>query len=444
MICFLPVENDMQPEHEFESTSTTSLVFRPLILAGVLAFALTFFVGAGAGYALANQPAATASANPGWWSMITGQPVATGQCSTTQEVLYPEFATFWEALHLLYKDFYGKLPDPETATYNALRGIVDELGDPNTSFLTPAEAEFFRTSIQGSFEGIGARVEWDETIETLRISEPFENQPAWQAGLRRGDLVLAVDGESLQGTSLNEAVAKIRGPRGTTVVLSVLSEGSADPRDVAVTRELIETPTIATNRVGQDQRIAYVKLATFNQNAGQLVRQAVEEAMKHEPAALILDLRGNTGGLLREAIKVANVFVEDSTVLLERFNDGRLETYETTTQAVATNIPMIVLVNQGSASASEIVAGALQDTGRAQLLGVTTFGKGSVQLPHTLSNGAIMRVTVARWFTPNDRTIEGTGLAPDIVIELTDEDREHGADPQLTAAVELLEKQIGQ
>jgi len=310
--------------------------------------------------------------------------------------------------------------------------------------LTPAEADFFRTSIQGSFEGIGARVEWDETVETLRISEPFENQPAWQAGLRRGDLVLAVDGESLQGTSLNEAVAKIRGPKGTTIVLSVLSEGSADPRDVPVTRDLIETPTIATDSLGQDQQIAYVKLTTFNQNAGQLVRQAVEEAMKHEPTALILDLRGNTGGLLREAIKVANVFVEESTILLERFNDGRVERYATTTQAVAKNIPMIVLVNEGSASASEIVAGALQDTGRAQLLGVTTFGKGSVQLPHTLSNGAIMRVTVARWFTPNDRTIEGTGLAPDIVIELTDEDREHGADPQLTAAVDLLEQQIGQ
>ncbi len=433
----------MQPEHEFESTATTSFVFRPLILAAVLALALTFFVGAGVGYALATPPDEAVSANTGWWSVITGQTAATGQCSTTQEALYPEFATFWEALHLLYKDFYGKLPDPETATYNALRGIVNELGDPNTSFLTPTEADFFRTSIQGTFEGIGARVEWDETLETLRISEPFENQPAWQAGLRRGDLVLAVDGESLEGTSLNEAVAKIRGPKGTVVVLTILSEGSETPRVVEVTRELIETPTIVTNRVGQDQRIAYVKLTTFNQNAGQLVRQAIEEAMKHEPAALILDLRGNTGGLLREAIKVANVFIEDSTVLLERFNDGRVESYETTTQAVAKNIPMIVLVNQGSASASEIVAGALQDMGRAQLVGVTTFGKGSVQLPHTLSNGAIMRVTVARWFTPNDRTIEGTGLAPDVVIELTDEDRDYGTDPQLAAAVELLEKQIG-
>ncbi len=434
----------MQPEHEFESTATTTFVFRPLILAGVLAFALTFFLGAGVGYALGNQPDDAAAANTGWLSFITGQTAAISQCSATQEVLYPEFATFWEALQLLYKDFYGELPTAEEATYNALRGVVNELGDPNTSFLTPAEAEFFRTSIQGSFEGIGARVEWDAAREALRITEPFENQPAWQAGLRRGDLVLAIDGESLQGGDLNQAVAKIRGPKGTTVLLTILAEDAETSYDVPVTRDLIETPTIATNRVGEDQRIAYVKLTTFNQNAGQLVRQAVEEAMTHAPAALILDLRGNTGGLLREAIKVANVFIEDSTVLLERFHDGRVETYATTTQAVAKNIPMIVLVNQSSASASEIVAGALQDTGRAQLLGVTTFGKGSVQLPHTLSNGAIMRVTVARWFTPNDRTIEGTGLAPDVVVELTDENRENGADPQLAAAVDLLEKQIGQ
>lgn len=435
----------MLPEQEAQPiNSPPILLFRPLLMAAVLAFVLTFLVGAGVGYAVARTPEEPAAAHSGWWNLLTGQRAATSQCSETQELLYPEFATFWEALHLLYNDFYGKLPDAQAATYDAIRGIVNELGDPNTSFLTPEEAEFFRTAIQGSFEGIGARVEWDEAADTLRISEPFENQPAWQAGLRRGDLVMAVDGESLQGTDLNEAVGKIRGPKGTTVLLTIVREGKAAPFDVEVVRDLIETPTIATDTVGQQQNIAYVKLSTFNQNAGQLVRQAVEEALQHEPAALIFDLRGNTGGLLREAVKVANVFIEESTVLLERFSDGHVETYETTTSAVAKNIPMLVLVNGGSASASEIVAGALQDTGRAKLLGTTTYGKGSVQLPHTLSNGAIMRVTIAHWFTPNDRTINGTGLAPDLVVDLTDEDRDKGADPQLTAAIALLETEIGQ
>ncbi|MBX3012130.1 MAG: S41 family peptidase [Caldilineaceae bacterium] len=434
----------MQPEPELEPNATPAFFFRPLFLALLLAFVLTFVVGAGVGYAVARTPDAAASADTGWWNTFTGQRTATSQCSETQEVLYPAFATFWEALHLLYQDFYGKLPDPEEATYDAIRGIVDELGDPNTSFLTPQEAEFFRTSLQGSFEGIGARVEWDETEDTLRVSEPFENQPAWLAGLRRGDLIVAVDGESIIGTTLNAAVAKIRGKKGTTVVLSIRREGTPDPLEIAVVRDHIETPTIATDTLGAQGEIAYIKLTTFNQNAGQLVRQAVEDALSRSPSALVFDLRGNTGGLLREAIKVANVFIEDSTVLLERFSDGRLETYATTTTAVAKQIPLLVLVDAGSASASEIVAGALQDTGRAKLLGEKTYGKGSVQLPHTLSNGAIMRVTIAHWFTPNDRTIDGTGLAPDIVVELTDQDRENGTDPQLTAAITLLEEEIGQ
>ena len=434
----------MQPEHELAPTEpTTTFFFRPLLLAALLALALTFFAGIGVGYALARTPDDAASADAGWWRFLVGGRAASSQCSEAQELLYPEFATFWEALHLLYQDFYGKLPEPQAATYHAIQGIVKDLGDPNTSFLTPEEADFFRSALQGSFEGIGARVEWDEEQDTLRISEPFENQPAWQAGLRRGDLVMAVDGESLQGSDLNAAVAKIRGPKGTMVLLTIMREGLTDPFDVQVVRDLIETPTIATDTLGKEKNIAYVKLTTFNQNAGQLVRQAVEEALKRESAALIFDLRGNTGGLLREAVKVANVFIENSTVLLERFSDGRLETYETTTTAVAKQIPMIVLVNEGSASASEIVAGALQDTARAQLVGVTTYGKGSVQLPHTLSDGAIMRVTVAHWFTPNDRTIDGTGLTPDVVVELTDDDRNKGADPQLTAAVELLQKEIG-
>jgi carboxyl-terminal processing protease len=435
----------MQSENEFTpAPPPSSFFFRPLLLATVLVLGLTFFMGIGVGYAFARTPDETASADTGWWNFFPGAQAGSGQCSESQELLYPQFATFWEAIHLLYQDFYGKLPEPQEATYYAIQGIIKELGDPNTSFLTPKEADFFRTALQGSFEGIGARVEWDDDLDTLRISEPFENQPAWQAGVRRGDLVMAVDGESLQGSNLNDAVSKIRGPKGTKVLLTIVREGVAEPFDIEVVRDRIDTPTIATDTLGEEKNIAYVKLSTFNQNAGQLVQQAVADALKREPAALIFDLRGNTGGLLREAIKVTNVFIDNSTVLLERFNDGRLETYETTTSAVTKDLPMLVLVNEGSASASEIVAGALQDTQRAQLLGVTTYGKGSVQLPHTLSDGSIMRVTIAHWFTPNDRTIDGTGLAPDVVVELTEDDRNKGADPQLTAAVELLQKEIGQ
>jgi carboxyl-terminal processing protease len=340
-------------------------------------------------------------------------------------------------MDLIYRDFNGTLPSAEEATYAAIRGVVGELDDPNTSFLTPDEATFFRSTMEGSFEGIGARVAWDEEADTLLITEPFENQPAWNAGIRRNDLILAVDGESLAGTDVSEAVRRIRGPKGTEIVLTVQRD-SGTPFDVTVTRDLIAIPTIATDSLGEDGKIAYVKLNTFSENAGTLVREAVRDALRHEPRGLILDLRGNSGGLLREAVKVANVFLEDEVVLLERFHDGRVETYRTAEQAVTSELPMVVLVNEGSASASEIVAGALQDIGRATLLGTTTYGKGSVQLPHNLSNGAIMRVTIARWFTPQDRTIDGEGLTPDIAISISDEELDAGKDPQLDAALEFF------
>jgi carboxyl-terminal processing protease len=291
--------------------------------------------------------------------------------------------------------------------------------------------------MEGNFEGIGARVAWDEERDTLLVTEPFENQPAWEAGLRRNDLILAVNGESLVGANVSEAVRLIRGPKGTAVTLTVQRD-SETPFDLTVTRDLIAIPTIATDTLGDDGKIAYVKLNTFSENAGTLVREAVRSALQREPSAIILDLRGNSGGLLREAVKVASVFMQDETVLLERFSDGRVESYPTGERAVNTDLPMVVLVNEGSASASEIVAGALQDVGRATLLGTVTYGKGSVQLPHNLSDGSIMRVTIARWFTPEDRTIDGVGLTPDLEVTISDAQYDAGLDPQLEAAIEFL------
>lgn len=366
--------------------------------------------------------------------------IDTSTATQSQKKLEGHFGLFWEAMDVLYRDFYGDMPQADEATYNAIRGVVDSLNDPHTSFLSPREADQFRSNISGEFEGIGARVEWDKTEEAVRIVEPYENQPAWNAGVRRDDLVIAINGESTKGSTLAKSIEKLRGPKGSSVTLRIKRAEVIDPFDVAVARDRIEIPTIQTDSLGPQGEIAYVKLFTFNENAGQLVRQAVQDAVKRNPQALIFDLRGNSGGLLREAVKVVNVFVEDQTVVLERFRDGRSETYKTEEKAIETQLPMIVLVNQASASASEIVAGALQDYKRATLLGVTTFGKGSVQLPQSLSDGSIMRVTVAHWFTPNDRTIDGTGLVPDVKIELTDADREAGKDPQLDTAVERLLK----
>lgn len=425
--------------------------FRWLVtVVGIALFLVVFTAGIGTGIALARPADQAGWSAANWWRWGDGQTGSTTEiCLQEEQALYPEFETFWEAMRLLYRDFYGELPSAEDATYNAIRGIVNELDDPNTSFLTPNEANLFRTNISGSFEGIGARVGWDEDFDTLQILEPFENQPAWNAGLRRGDLVLAVDGESIIGSDLTTAVNQVRGPKGSVVLLNILrfdeeNPEEAEPFDVEVTRDRIETPTIATDTLGDNEDIAYIRLNTFNQNAGELVRQAVEDALQRNAAGLVFDLRGNSGGLLREAVRVANVFLEEDNILIERFADGREDIYRTTEDAVTTDLPMVVLVNEGSASASEIVAGALQDHERAQLIGQTTYGKGSVQLPHTLQDGAIMRVTVARWYTPDDRTIDGEGLAPDVVVELAEEERGSDEDPQLDRALSILAEVMGQ
>lgn len=368
-----------------------------------------------------------------------GAPAAAGQAreNGAAAALRAQFPIFWEAMDVLYRDYFGELPAPEDATYAAIRGVLSRLNDPNTAFMTPDEANFFRTNLQGSFEGIGARVDWDTTFNTVRIVEPFENQPAWKAGIRRDDLVTHVDNESIVGTDLTSAVEKIRGPKGTTVVLTIVRIGEERPFDVEVVRDRIEIPTIESNVVGGD--IAYIRLNTFNENAGKLVRDAVKAALEKNPSALIFDLRGNPGGLLKQAVEVASVFLpKDDTVLIERFADGREQIYKTEGQPVTVDLPMVVLVNEGSASASEIVAGAIQAQQRGRIVGATTFGKGSVQLPQTLSDGSILRVTIARWFTPDDRTIDGEGLAPDVIVELTDEDRQAQRDPQLDEAIKLL------
>jgi len=397
----------------------------------VLVVASIFLIGLALGYGIARWT--------GDFSSVAAQ-VGGGQA---RRELREEIGIFWEALDLVYRDYYGELPDDQDAAYGAIRGVLDQLDDPNTSFMEPQQAEFYRSRIEGSFEGIGAAVDWDEDYDTVRIIEPYENQPAWNAGIRRDDLILSVDGESIVGTDLNEAVLKIRGPKGSVVLLTVSREGIEDPYDVEVTRDTIETPTISTDSLGEDGQFAYVRLNRFTANAGELVRDAIAEAMESNPSGIIFDLRGNPGGLVREAVKVASVFLEDQAVLIERFSDGAEKIYETSGREIVGDVPLVVLVNGGSASASEIIAGAIQDANRGTIIGTTTYGKGSVQLPHQLSDGSIMSVTIARWYTPNDRSIDGQGLTPDIEIEITEEQWTAEEDPQLDEAIEFLSSDAG-
>jgi carboxyl-terminal processing protease len=344
------------------------------------------------------------------------------------------FDLFWEAWGLIERDFYGELPSDEELTYGAIRGATNTLGDPNTAFISPEAAAINREDDSGSFQGIGAYVSMENGI--LMIVNTFKEQPAEKAGLRRGDVVLEVDGTPLTNMSLYEAIGLIRGPEGTVVRLTIGREGE-DPFDVEVTRAHIAIPVVESELL--EEGIGYARLFEFSSDATAKLGSAIEELLTEEPSALILDLRGNPGGWLNEAVSTAGLFLpKEEVVLLERFGDGDERTYRTSEHPLAPDIPMVVLVDGGSASASEIVAGALQDHGRAILIGEQSFGKGSVQWPHELSNGAELRVTVARWFTPLDRVIHGEGLAPDIEVELTFEDYDAGLDPQLDRAIEYL------
>ena len=369
-------------------------------------------------------------------------PSAAAAAEESERALVPaDLDVFWEAMELIEEDFYGELPSSTERSYGAIRGVLETLDDDNTGFLTPQEATSFLESIQGSFEGIGAFVEWAEDEGAVRIVEPFEDQAAWNAGIRRGDLIIAVNGEDVADLSnLTEAINRIKGPSGTDVLLTVRREGLDDPFDVSVTRDRIEVPVVESEVYGDDDEFAYVHLQRFSDDAGAKLRDELAVLLTDNIKGLIFDLRGNPGGLLREAIQVTSVFLEEERVLIERFSDGTEEIYDSESDALVPEaLPLVVLVDKGSASASEIVAGALQDAGRARLVGETTFGKGSVQLPHTLSDESLLRVTIARWYTPDDRSINGIGLEPDIFVERTNEQRENDEDPQLDRAIQLLD-----
>lgn len=344
------------------------------------------------------------------------------------------FQLFWEAWRLIERDYYGDIPDDDEMTYGAIRGAVNTLGDPFTAFIDPEIAEINREDDTGSFEGIGAYVTMRDG--RLMIVNTFKDQPAEKAGVRRGDIVLKVDDTAIENMSVYEAITLIRGEAGTPVVLTIVRQGQ-DEFEVEITRAQIDIPVVESEM--REDGIAYVSLFDFSSEATDKLEREIEDLLEQDPQGLILDLRGNPGGWLNEAVETTGLFLsKDALVLIERFKDGTEQTYEAPNRPAAPDIPMVVLVDGGSASASEIVAGALQDHERAVLIGEKTFGKGSVQWPHELSNGAEMRVTVARWFTPNDRAIHGEGLEPDIAVEITEEDFEADLDPQLERAIEYL------
>jgi carboxyl-terminal processing protease len=354
----------------------------------------------------------------------------------SDEDIPPEFEVFWEAWTFIEQEFYGQVPVDQDRVYGAIRGMVNTYNDENTAFIEPGRAAIFREDVSGSFEGIGAAVRMDE-LGRLIIAEPFAGRPAAEAGLVRGDVVLAVDGTTLQGLSLYEAISLIRGPAGTTVELSISRDGVDEPFEVSVIRARIEIEVVESDRLGDD--IGYIRLTEFSRGStGKMVEAIKELREQGELKGLILDLRDNPGGLLDESIFVSSQFVTEGVITIERLKGGEEQKFEAQPGGAAPDLPLVVLVNRGSASASEIVAGAIQENGRGTVLGEQTFGKGTVQIPHTLSDGSELRVTIAEWLTPSGKQISGEGIVPDVYVERTQEDFVEGQDPQLERAVEYL------
>lgn len=360
-----------------------------------------------------------------------------------------DFRQFWQIWEYVQENYVDDEVTESQLFYGALEGMVNSLDDPYSVFLNPEISEKFSQELSGSFEGIGAEIGLRDNI--LTIIAPLLDTPAYNAGLRSGDLILQIDGEDTRGISLDYAVSIIRGEKGSEVVLNIYTEDDDEPRDVTITRGTIEIDSVQFSRAGADKEfangdtfaleegdIAYIELHYFNENTLSDWNQTIQKVLALNPKGIILDLRNNPGGFLGTAIDIAGEWVNGNDVVMERLRNGVEVSHGSRRQSRLDNIPTVVLVNGGSASGSEIVAGALQDYGVATIVGEQTFGKGSVQDLREFKDGSSVKLTIAEWLTPLGRNINKEGIEPDVVVERTREDLDNNIDPQLDKAFEIL------
>ena len=420
---------------------------------GIILALVIFSAGAGAGYF------ADRLINP---DPIVSGPVECPPCPETEVTLIPEdestpetlqcpecpyvdpsgstpeeyeelFAPFWETWEIVHKEYVDQPVNDRELMQGAIEGMLNALGDRHTSYMSPEEFEQANESLEGEYEGIGAWV--DITGDYVEIISPMRGSPAAEAGLQPNDKVIGVNGEDVTGVPGDLVLNQILGPAGTDVTLTI--QRDSETFEVTITRRNIVVPTVESEML--ENNVAYVALYTYGENTTEQLQQSLNELLEQDPDGLILDLRDNGGGYLNTAIQVVSEFIGNGVVMYEQYGDGETYNYEAIPGGLATEIPLVVLVNGGTASASEITAGAIQDKQRAPLVGTTTYGKGSVQTWIELEdNAGGVRVTIARWLTPDGRQISGEGLEPEYVVEMTAEDFEQGLDPQLDKAIEVL------
>lgn len=346
-----------------------------------------------------------------------------------------DFKLFWEVWSMM-KDKYLEQPITDARLfYGALTGMVASVGDPYTAFLDPETTGKFNSELAGTFDGIGAEIGIKK--DQLLVVAPLPGTPAEKAGLRPGDRILAIDSKDTTGMAIDYAVSIIRGQKGTSVVLKIWREGWEQAKDITINRETIHIDSVTWKML--DNNIAQIKLVQFNGETTTKFETAVQEILLKNPKGIILDMRSNPGGYFDSALAVASFWIPaPQTVVIQKTKGNRQQKFPSFNRASLKNMPTIVLVNNGTASGAEIVAGALQDYGKAKLVGEKTFGKGSVQDYAGLNGGSSIKITVAEWLTPKERHINKEGIAPDIEIKLTKEDYEADKDPQLEKAIELL------
>jgi len=345
-----------------------------------------------------------------------------------------QFSLLWDVWQHVKQDYVVKDTPDTKLFYGALAGVVESLGDPYSSFFDPDTAKRFNDDLSGSFSGIGAEI--GVKNNQLLIIAPLPGTPAEKAGLRAGDKILMIDKKSTTAMTVDVAVDLIRGKRGTQVMLTIYRDGEKQERKVTITRDTIKVVSVKWEMKANN--VGYIQITHFNRDTEENFKKAVDELMAKKAKKIILDLRNDPGGFLDTAVTVAGYWTNGKTVVIEKEDDEHKTDYKPDNRAVLKDFPTVVLVNGGSASASEIVAGALQDYGEAKIVGTQTFGKGSVQNVINLSDGSELKLTIAKWYTPKDRSIHEIGIAPDVKVEITDKDIEAKKDPQLEKAMELL------
>lgn len=357
--------------------------------------------------------------------------------ATTTKLEDVDFSLYGQVWSILSQDFVNKDKlDAQQMFYGSLKGLVSSMNDPYTIFMDPKETKEFTNDMAGTFEGIGAEVALKNN--SITIVAPLDGMPAQKAGLKAGDRILSVNGTSTEGLSTDATVRLIRGPKGTKVKLSIMRDGFSAAKTFEITRDVINVKSVKIEF--RKDGLAVLRISSFGDDTLTLFEDAVKQIQAKKPKGLILDLRNNPGGYLDAAVAISSEWISSGRIVTEKFSDGTLKNYESNGNGRLENIPTAVLVNGGSASASEIVSGALLDLKKGTIIGEKTFGKGSVQAVRELPDGSSVKVTVAKWLTPAGNSINDTGITPTVSVKLSADDFNKNLDPQLKKAVDVLLK----